>query len=199
MQSIVLRQTLDPDEDDWTFNGIQLPNVYRKRSKSGENQFYGLQISFSNNSPQLKLGLSLYPTNRILNSDDPRVFVLCSFGAFPPFKFPDTPPSVAVAYMKRFFAKGLTLNARHFRFYGHSNSQLRSRSCFLREARADEELDARIYQYGELSKIFGAAKRGSLGALYVIKHLHCLGSKRIGLLFSGATIDWELRPEHTEE
>jgi len=159
MQSIVLRETLDPNEDEWTFDGIQLPNVHQKMSRSGENQFYGLQLAFSNSSPQLKLGLSLYPTNRILNSDDPRAFVLCSFTAIPPFKFPDAPPSVVVEYMKRFFVKGLTLNGRHFRFYGHSNSQLRSRSCFLREATTDEELDARIYQYGELSKIFGAAKR----------------------------------------
>jgi hypothetical protein len=159
MQSIVLRQNLDPNEDDWSFAGIRLPNVHRKTNNAGENQFYGLHLSFSNSAPQLKLALSPYPTNRILNSDDPRAFVMCSFGAFPPFKFPDAPPSVAVEYMKRFFAKGLTLNGRHFRFYGHSNSQLRSRSCFLREARADEELDARIYQYGELSQIFGAAKR----------------------------------------
>jgi len=164
MQSIVLRDTLDPNQDDWTFSGIQLPNVHHKTSKSGENHFHGLQLSFSNSSPQLKLGLSLYPTNRILNSDNPRAFVLCSFGTFPPFKFPDAPPSVAVEYMKRFFAKGLTLNGRHFRFYGHSNSQLRSRSCFLREAKTDEELDVMIYRYGELSKIFGAAKRKCLSA-----------------------------------
>lgn len=163
MQGIVLRETLDPNEDDWTFNGIQIPNVYHKANKAGEIQFYGLQLTFSNSPPQLKLGLSPYPTNRILNSDDPRVFVLCSFTTTPPFKFPDAPPSVVVEYMKRFFAKGLTLNRRHFRFYGHSNSQLRSRSCFLREANTDEELDARIYQYGELSKIFGAAKRKLLG------------------------------------
>ena len=162
MQAIILRETLDPNEDDWTFNGIQLPNVYQKVNKSGENQFYGLQLTFSNQAPQLKLGLSSYPTNRILNSDDPRAFIQCSFSAIPPFKFPDAPPSVVVEYMKRFFAKGLTLNKRHFRFYGHSNSQLRSRSCFLREAKTDEELDARIYQYGELSKIFGAAKRKQL-------------------------------------
>ena len=162
MQTIVLRETLDPNEDDWSFDGTRLPNVHQKTSKSGENQFYGLQLSFSNSSPQLKLGLSLYPTNRILNSDDPRALVLCSFSTTPPFKFPDAPPSVAMEYLKRFFAKGLTLNGRHFRFHGHSNSQLRSRSCFLREAKTDEELDTRIYQYGELSKIFGAAKRKSL-------------------------------------
>lgn len=170
MQSVVLRETLDPKEDDWTFDGIQLPNVHHKTSKTGEDQFYGLQLTFSNTPPRLKLGLSLYPTNRILNSDDPRAFVLCSFSSIPPFKFPDAPPSVAVDYMKRFFAKGLTLNRRHFRFYGHSNSQLRSRSCFLREARTDEELDTRIYQYGELSKIFGAAKRRYLSTLSVIGH-----------------------------
>jgi hypothetical protein len=199
MQSVVLRDGLDPNEDDWTFNGIQLPNVHQKMSKSGENLFYGLQLTFSNHPPQLKLGLSSYPTNRILNSDDPRAFVLCSFSLSPPFKFPDAPPSVAVEYMKRFFAKGLTLNGRHFRFYGHSNSQLRSRSCFLREANTDEELDVRIYQYGELSKIFGAAKRKLLSTPLVARYLYSLGSKRIGLLFSGATIDWELRPEHTEE
>jgi len=32
-------------------------------------------------------------------------------------------------------------------------------------SQTDEELDTRIYQYGELSKIFGAAKRRFLSTL----------------------------------
>ncbi|KAF8877847.1 RNA dependent RNA polymerase-domain-containing protein [Gymnopilus junonius] len=67
---------------------------------------------------------------------------------------------------------------RSFRFYGHSNSQLRGRSCFLREANSDKELDDRIYVMGDFGRIMNVAKR----------------AKRIGLLFSSAEVDFTLDP-----
>ncbi|KDQ32556.1 hypothetical protein PLEOSDRAFT_1031408 [Pleurotus ostreatus PC15] len=76
--------------------------------------------------------------------------------------------------------KGLFLNDVQYRFYHHSNSQLRSRSCFMRAARSDEELDRRIYAMGDFGRIMNVAKR----------------AKRIGLLFSGAEIDWQLDPRY---
>ncbi|TFY59052.1 hypothetical protein EVG20_g7930 [Dentipellis fragilis] len=57
---------------------------------------------------------------------------------------------------------------------------MRSRGCFLRQANSDEELDRRLYAMGDLEKIMNVAKR----------------AKRIGLLFSGAEIDYELDPKY---
>ncbi|KAJ6529211.1 RNA dependent RNA polymerase-domain-containing protein [Mycena capillaripes] len=70
------------------------------------------------------------------------------------------------------------LNGIQYRFYHHSNSQLRSRSCFLREANSDAELDERIYRLGDFQRLMSAAKR----------------AKRIGLLFSEAQLDYNLNP-----
>ncbi|KAI9462701.1 hypothetical protein HD554DRAFT_1441169 [Boletus coccyginus] len=54
---------------------------------------------------------------------------------------------------------GVFLNAVQYRFYHHSNSQLRSRTCFKREANSDVELDNRIYVLGDFGKIMNVAKR----------------------------------------
>ncbi|EMD32884.1 hypothetical protein CERSUDRAFT_142953, partial [Gelatoporia subvermispora B] len=85
--------------------------------------------------------------------------------------------------MIRLFQAGLMLNGVQYRFYGHSNSQLRSRGCFLREANTDDELDEKIYSLGDFHRIMTAAKR----------------AKRIGLLFSQAELDWVLDPRHTKD
>ncbi|KAJ3928984.1 MAG: RNA-directed RNA polymerase [Lentinula lateritia] len=78
------------------------------------------------------------------------------------------------------FKTGLFLNGRQYRFFGHGNSQLRGRGCYLREANNDEELDNIIYSFGELKGIMNVAKR----------------AKRIGLLFSGAEVDFILDPKY---
>lgn len=110
------------------------------------------------------------------------------------------PDYTTVDYIKRFLAAGLYLNGRQYRFYHHSSSQLRERSCYLREAASDEELDARIYQYGDFLKITNVAKRASATGLhYRSLTAWILGAKRIGLLFTGASIDYDLRPEFTED
>ncbi|KAI0028389.1 RdRP-domain-containing protein [Vararia minispora EC-137] len=110
-----------------------------------------------------------------MHHEDPMKIIVASFDKF---RFPDTKPSVASEYIFRMLTTGLFLNEKQYRFFGHGNSQLRGRGCYLKEADADAELDERIYAMGQdLKKIMNVAKR----------------AKRIGLLFSGAEIDWILR------
>lgn len=123
---------------------------------------------------ELSLGWGDYPENRVLNHDDNSKFVLVSFGEL---RFPDSTLSTTIEYIKRFLKAGLTLDGTlfmrcrtfnlqyyifdpgvHYRFYGHSNSQFRSRSCFLREG-TDKELDERIYALGDFKRIMNVAKR----------------------------------------
>ncbi|KAI0712794.1 RNA dependent RNA polymerase-domain-containing protein [Cerioporus squamosus] len=137
----------------------------------------GMHIAFT--AEAIKLGWILFPTNRILHSDDSSKFVLASFEGL---RFADKPPSTNREYKIRVFKAGLHLNGLEYRFYGHSNSQLRSGSCFLR-AGTDQELERRINTYGDFGKIKNIAK--------------C--AKRIGLLFSKAEIDWNLDPNVTED
>ncbi|KZT10828.1 RdRP-domain-containing protein [Laetiporus sulphureus 93-53] len=169
MRPIVLRENPRPDDDSWNFIAV-MPTTIRPG--------YGKHILFS---PQaIKLDITQFPANRILRADDISKFVLVSFESL---RFPDTPFSATRDYLIRLFKAGLFLNGVQYRFYGHSNSQLRSRSCFLREANTDQELNDRLYAFGDFKKIMNVAKR----------------AKRIGLLFSKAELDWNLDPRWTQD
>ncbi|KZV92820.1 RNA-directed RNA polymerase [Exidia glandulosa HHB12029] len=152
-------------DSEWRFN---IPNLVVPRG-------HGMFIVFKSDEILIRTGP--FGRNRILHNDDPSKFISASFKEF---RMPDY---TTVDYLRKFFAAGLFLNGRQYRFYHHSNSQLRERSCFLREAENDAELDARIYRFGDFLEIKSVAKR----------------AKRIGLLFSGSSIDYELRPELTED
>ncbi|KAF8709476.1 AAA domain, partial [Rhizoctonia solani] len=166
----VLRAPLEPDEDSWVFE-LPSPLPAPRRGQGKLLQF----------SPEgLVLTMDQFSSNRVLHQDDPDQYILASFAGL---RFKDNPPSAAANYIQRALTKGLFINGQQYRFYHHSNSQLRSRSCWLRAASSDEELDRRIEKLCDVSKINNIAKR----------------AKRIGLLFSGAEIDWDLNPALTKD
>ncbi|CAG8588919.1 9251_t:CDS:1 [Acaulospora colombiana] len=147
---IILRQKPEPSDSEWIFSGIQLPKI--GSTKNGE--YRGLLMRFTPES--ITLDSSQFPSNRILQTDDKNLFILASFEAL---RFPDVYPSVNVDYIKRVLKAGVHINGRHFWFYGHSNSQLRSRSCFLREAADEEVLHRKILAMGNFNSIKSPAKR----------------------------------------
>ncbi|CAE6538465.1 unnamed protein product [Rhizoctonia solani] len=165
-----LRAPLQPDEESWVFD-LPSPLPAPRRGQ-------GKLLRFAPEG--LVLTLDQFPSNRVLHQDVPDQYILASFSAL---RFKDNPPSAAANYIQRVLTKGFFLNGQQYRFYHHSNSQLRSRSCWLRAASTDEELDRRIEKLCDVSKINNIAKR----------------SKRIGLLFSGAEIDWDLNPTYTKD
>ena len=68
----------------------------------------------------------------------------------------------------------------------------------MRSADSDAELDRRIYQLGEFEKINNVPKRQQfLCTSNAISHSSLTGAKRIGLLFSGASLDFTLDPQKT--
>ncbi|KAL4932417.1 RNA dependent RNA polymerase-domain-containing protein [Aspergillus undulatus] len=77
-------------------------------------------------------------------------------------------------YLVRLLKEGITLNCEAYSFYGHSFSQLKSRSCYLLRG-SKHEVAAIVESLGDFSKITTVAKK----------------AKRIGLLFSScnATMD----------
>jgi regulator of nonsense transcripts 1 len=84
------------------------------------NRIDGPVISFSIEA--ITLRIERFPSNRILNSDDPTKFLLMSFNRT--FRFPDQPPKMTVEYITRMMKTGFFLNGIQYRFYHHSNSQL---------------------------------------------------------------------------
>lgn len=147
---ITLRKDPQPQDDEWMFNGLNLPRPLRKPNGT----FRGLHISFT--AREIKLDLTDFPSNRVLQMDDQSLFVLASFAEL---RFPDVAPSVNIAYIKRFLKEGLVLNRTRFWFYGHSNSQLRGRSCFLRAGPDEETIHAKILAMGDFGSIKSTAKR----------------------------------------
>lgn len=85
-------------------------------------------------------------------------------------------------YLARFLKTGVTLNGTHYSFYGHSNSQLKSRSCFLRKG-SSEEVERVVERLGDFTKIKDVAKK----------------AKRIGLLFSAADRVVNVPPQRCQD
>jgi hypothetical protein len=56
----------------------------------------------------ITLRIEPFPSNRILNSDDPSKSLLMSFNRT--FRFPEQPPKVTVEYITRMLKKGFFLN-----------------------------------------------------------------------------------------
>ncbi|KAJ7155081.1 RNA-directed RNA polymerase [Mycena filopes] len=176
MDPTILRHRPTKDDNSWTFTVSQEALLPPRNAK--EPLSYGKLIKFTAEAITFKM--QRLPSNRILQSDDRSKFILLSFGDL---RFPETPIKATGEYISRLLKAGLFLNNIQYRFYHHSNSQLRSRSCFLREANSDAELDARIYVMGDFQKIMSPAKR----------------AKRIGLLFSEAQLDYNLDPRRVKD
>ncbi|KAJ4468847.1 RNA dependent RNA polymerase-domain-containing protein [Lentinula aciculospora] len=177
MTKFILRATPTPDDTEWKFDHIPPQFLSRPSSAASgrrETRFAKLIIFTPEN---ITLQISPLSSNRIVMREDPSKLIIASFEKF---RFPEQRPSVASDYMIRMFKAGLYLNGRQYRFFGHGNSQLRGRGCYLREANNDEELDNIIYGLGELTGIMNVAKR----------------AKRIGLLFSGAEVDFILDSQY---
>ena len=99
----------------------------------------------------------------------------------------DSSPTPATAkesadYVTRLLQCGMTINGVTYNFYGHSNSQLKSRACFLYAA-SKEVIAQKVENLGNFNKMKSVAKK----------------AKRIGLLFSAAEIACELLPELCED
>ena len=109
--SLILRQNPSPDDTEWIFN-VRLPPPPKRP---------GMCVHVAFTGEAIRLDWTLFPGNRIIQSDDPTKFVLASFDGL---RFPDRPPSTNREYKIRFFKAGLHLNGVEYRFYGHSNSQL---------------------------------------------------------------------------
>ena len=98
-----------------------------------------------------------------------------SGGTAAPFK-------LSADYVSRFLSSGIKLNGTHYNFYGHSQSQLKSKACFLM-AGSKEEVNKVVDGLGDFSKINSVAKK----------------VKRIGLLFSTALIVMNIDPSRCRD
>ena len=141
---------------------------------------------------QMTLQLRPVSMNRALRSDPLDSFVLISFADFHSRSLrqasaevigtqPCTPKDCS-DYMVKLLRAGITLNGVHYNFYGHSNSQLKSRTCFL-FAGTKDHICAKVDASGEFGKMKTVQKK----------------AKRIGLLFSSADVAMTIDPKWVED
>ncbi|KAF5390123.1 hypothetical protein D9757_003870 [Collybiopsis confluens] len=179
MSKYTLRSLPQPDDTEWKFTGIPAEFLHRPSlppAQAGKAlRLFAKLIIFTPES--ITLQISQLSSNRVVLHEDPSKLSIASFEKF---RFPDQQMSITTDYIVRMFKAGIFLNGKQYRFFGHGNSQLRGRGCYLREANTDEELDDIIYKMGDLKGIMNVAKR----------------AKRIGLLFSGAEVDFVLDPRY---
>jgi hypothetical protein len=178
----ILSREVDPEIKSWDFTVANLPQA---KQTNAAGLVKCLSLVSSATRQEIVLRFESAPSNRVTRKEPLDKFLLISLTDFRlrwPAKSPDDPPRVATGressdYVTRLLTTGVLLNRVHYHFFGHSNSQLKSRSCFMYAA-SKEEISAKIEAMGDLSKLKSVGKK----------------AKRIGLLFSSAEIALDLSP-----
>ena len=171
----LLQERLVLDDKTWSYHVPSLPS-----SKSTEPANLVKSISLPSwNQPQSGIRLRFVdaPSNRITWSEPLDRLILLSTEGFklqsqsataegkPQFCTAREPAD----YIARLLLTGIIINGVHYNFFAHSNSQLKSRSCFLYAASKSEIL-TKVESMGDFSNLKSVAKK----------------AKRLGLLFSSA-------------
>ena len=91
-------------------------------------------------------------------------------------------PKDSAEYVFRLLDRGIVINSVSYNFYGHSNSQLKSKSCFL-HAGSKGDAARKVESMADFSRIKSVAKM----------------VKRIGLIFSSAVVALHLPPDRCQD
>jgi RNA dependent RNA polymerase len=162
----VLQDMITASDGPWSYRVPDLANSGRL--------IKSIDLHSDSTSQAITLRWIQIPGNRATSSIDPDHLIHIKVTDFRLQDNSVTPPQPATSresaeYLIRFLKSGVTLNGTLYSFYGHSNSQLKSRSCFLKRGSL-EEVGRVVERLGDFSKIKNVAKK----------------AKRIGLLFSTA-------------
>ncbi|KAF8970321.1 RNA dependent RNA polymerase-domain-containing protein [Flammula alnicola] len=143
MKPVTLRSNPALDDATWEFT---FPPSSLSAPSRRPGVILGKMISLHVDA--ITLRVEQFPSNRVLNSDDPTKFVLLSIDKR--FRFPEQPMKVAVDYV---------LHSHHF--------QTERTILLSTRSKSDKELDDRIYNLGEFRKIMNVAKRAKrIGLLF---------------------------------
>ncbi|KAF4628609.1 hypothetical protein G7Y89_g9545 [Cudoniella acicularis] len=189
----VLQDSIQLEDQEWSYNILNLP---KSSTTNSEKLIKSITVVSNSVKQHIELGLQVISLNRAISSEPLDRFVLISFADFrlrvsqsstdgKSSDSSDTKPATAresTDYIVKLLRSGITLNGIHYNFYGHSNSQLKSRTCFLYAAPKDD-ISQKVESLGDFKKIKTVPKK----------------AKRIGLLFSVAQIATVLEPRRCED
>jgi RNA dependent RNA polymerase len=188
----VLQNSIRLEDRDWSY---QVSNLPRPSTLNNQKIIKCICVESVKEKQQIILKLEVASLNRAITADPLDRFLIVSFANFR-LRVPQlttenggavasTRPATAREsgeYATKLLRSGITLNGVHYNFYGHSNSQLKSRTCFLFAA-PKEDISRKIEALGDFSKMKTVAKK----------------AKRIGLLFSTATVATDVHPDRCED
>jgi regulator of nonsense transcripts 1 len=181
-----LQKSVGQGDYDWTYN---VPDLPRASITNKAGLVKAIAVISNSSTREIVLRLEEAPRSRVTSSDPLHRFILLSFADFhlrlPKDDAQITEPATArdsTNYVIRLLRKGIVLNGVQYHFYGHSNSQLKSRTCFLfADSRAN--IHQKVEAFGDFSNIKTVEKK----------------AKRIGLLFSTAVAAIQLHPDRYED
>ncbi|KAK5170250.1 uncharacterized protein LTR77_004836 [Saxophila tyrrhenica] len=182
-----LQQEILPTDENWTYLVPNLPSS-GKLDEAGATK----SISFvsSKEEQYAELKIETLTSNRITRFYKAHLFLALNVANFRlrmPKESEDqeitfAPWRESAGYLAGLLKTGISLNNVHYSFFGHSNSQLKSRSCLLFAA-TKPEISVMVEALGDFSKMKSVAKK----------------VKRIGLLFSTAEVAVQLDPDRCED
>ena len=189
----ILQSSVDASDQAWSFS---VPSLPKSATLNSSGLVKSVNVISDGSRQQIVLRLIKAPNNRVIKTEPLDKFVSISFADFrlrhptgdPSAKSQDQITSVPATqkesadYAVRLLQAGVIINGVQYNFFGHSNSQLKSRTCFLLAVPKDE-VAHRVEGLGDFSKMKSVAKK----------------AKRIGLLFSAAEIACDVPPDHCED
>lgn len=187
----ILQSGIQPDDREWAFFIQDLP---RPAVTNGPGLIKSISVISNTSKQQILLKYVKHSENRAIDTRSLDRYIGISFENFR-LQYPSVKqngdgskssqpasPKESTDYIYRLLSSGITLNGATYNFFGHSNSQLKTKSCFLL-AGSKEQVNKEIDRLGDFSKIKSVAKL----------------AKRIGLLFSSAKAATQLEPERCQD
>lgn len=184
---VVLQRDIDPEATSWDYTVNNLPQA-KQTNTAG--LIKCICLISSETTQEIHLRLEKAPQSRITRDEALDKFLLVSVSGFRlqwPAHQQGGPERPATGkengdFLTKLLTSGVKLNGTHYHFFGHSNSQLKSRSCFLYAA-SKKEIKVKIEAMGDFSKLRSVGKK----------------SKRIGLIFSSDEMALTLPPARCKD
>lgn len=185
--SVTLQKGIRAEDSSWSYS---VPNLPPAEKTDSLKLIKCITVFSTPRSQSIKLHFENAPLNRVTRTDPLHLFVLISFANFR-LMLPATnsgehakpaPSADTTEYISKLLKTGIVLNGTQYHFFGHSESQLKSRSCFMFAA-PKSAIGAKVEAMGDFSKLRSVRKK----------------AKRIGLLFTTAEMAMMLDPERVED
>ena len=191
--AFVLQKSIIPNDCEWSYSIPHLPNSLTLNSLGW---IKSVSVVSNPTNQNITLRFIKASSNRAIANKPLDKLLSISFTDFrlrhpnvdPPTKGDENRSSIPATakesadYVTRLLQSGLSINGVTYNFYGHSNSQLKSRACYLYAASRDD-IACKVENLGDFTKLKSVAKK----------------VKRIGLLFSTAEIACEVKAEFCED